>query len=79
MPFDFDSIEAMGLWRSYAYECLFDTVADYDSTWTANELFDADFGRFAKANSSLPRARLVELFWKQVARRVLSWIHEEEG
>lgn len=79
MPFEFDSTEVMELWRSYTYECLFDDAGDYDSTWTASGIFGSDFGRFARANSSLPRARLVELFWKQVARRVLAWVHEEEG
>jgi hypothetical protein len=79
MPFEFDSVEIMELWRSYAYDCLFDDVADYDSTWAASGIFGRDFGRFAKANSTLPRARLVEIFWKQVARSILVWMHDEEA
>ncbi len=71
-----DSIE---LWKAYTYKCLFDDVADFDVSWYTHELFGGNFGRFVKNNSSLPKARLVEIFWKQVARRILVWIHEEES
>ena len=77
--FEFDSREIIALWKQYDYESLFSDLAEYYVAYYARRLFGGDFGEFAKANSSLPRARLVELFWKQVARRVLSWIHEEEG
>lgn len=74
-----DSGAVLDLWKRCSYESLFDDVASHDATGLACSLFDGDFGEFAKANSSLPRARLAEIFWKQVARRILVWMHGEEA
>lgn len=69
---------ALDVWKRCSYGMLFDDVADYDATGLACSLFGGDFGELARARSSLPRARLVEIFWKQVARRILVWMHDEE-
>lgn len=77
--FEFDSMKATDFWKRFTYESLFDDVSSYDSAWEVNRLFKGDFGDFSKANGSLPKDRLVEIFWKQVAWRILVWIHEEEA
>lgn len=74
-----DSEAVLELWKRCSYESLFDDVASHDATGLACSLFDGDFGEFAKANSALPRTRLVEIFWKQVARGILVWMHDEEA
>lgn len=77
--FDFDSMKATDLWKRFTYESLFEDVSSLDSVWEVDSLFSGDFGDFTKANRSLPKEHLVEIFWKQVARRILVWIHEEEA
>ncbi len=71
--------DIMEMWKRYSYDSLFEVTAGYDVDWNANELFGHDFREFVNANNSLPKARMLEIIWKQAARRILIWIYNEEN